>query len=285
MFSLKNLNNNYRSYQHLINFYQEFEDYEFNEIEIELSGWFSANLSAALGAILDKFLYNYNEVSFIQIDNKIHEILSKNKFLLFWGDNIRKDFNNTTIHYQKIKKTDGRFFKSYIQENLIGRKELPNMSKSLKDKISEAIYELFVNAQIHSETDYIYTCGQVYPNKNRIDFTIVDTGIGIKNKINKAFKSNISADKAIGWALENGNTTKKDISGGIGLTILKEFIQLNKGKLQIVSNDGFLEINTSHTIQNLFVGEFPGTIVNIEFCTDDNSNYYLNTLTDINEIF
>ncbi|MDR4507873.1 MAG: hypothetical protein MRJ65_06500 [Candidatus Brocadiaceae bacterium] len=44
-------------------------------------------------------------------------------------------------------------------------------------KITESIYEIFVNAQIHSETDFIYTCGQFFPNKHMIEFTIKDTGI------------------------------------------------------------------------------------------------------------
>ena len=75
--------------------------------------------------------------------------------------------------------------------------------------IAESIYEIFVNAQIHSSTDYIYTCGQFFPRKHKIEFTIVDTGIGFKNAINNRFNGTLSSIQAMKWALKDGITTKK----------------------------------------------------------------------------
>ena len=67
--------------------------------------------------------------------------------------------------------------------------------RGVKEKIVEAICEIFVNAQIHSETEFIYTCGQFYPQNNKIEFTIVDTGVGFRENVNKRFQSNLSAQK------------------------------------------------------------------------------------------
>jgi signal transduction histidine kinase len=159
------------------------------------------------------------------------------------------------------------------------------MSQAVKEKIVEAIYEIFVNAQIHSETTFIYTCGQFYPQKNKIEFSIVDTGIGFREKINRRFNSQLSGDKAIAWAVQDKKTTKEGISGGIGLAILKEFVEMNKGKMQIVSNDGFYELSDGSVESKTFQGEFPGTIVNLQFKTDDSSSYTLQNAIDADDIF
>jgi len=227
----------------------------------------------------------FNDICFDSLPPKTEQILQKNDFLTYYGKNREVDVNHTTIRFQKLKPTDGRYFKTYVIEELIGRHELPQMSVALKEKMVEAIYEIFVNAQIHSETNHIYTCGQFYPNKNKIEFTIVDTGIGFRKKVNNRFNWSINADKAIRWAIEDKNTTKEHVSGGIGLALLKEFIGKNKGKMQIVSDAGFYEFSEKSEILRLFNEQFPGTIVNLQFCTDDNNNYALKSEIDINEIF
>ena len=244
-------------------------------------------MSAALGAILDKFADNFNDICFDSLSPQIEAILSKNDFLTYYGKEKIVDSNKTTIKYRKLKPTDGKFFKNYVIKELIEGHvvELLTMSNGVKEKIVEAIYEIFVNAQIHSETEFIYSCGQFFPNKNKIEFTIVDTGIGFREKINRRFQSNLSAIRAIEWAVKDKATTKEGISGGIGLAILKEFIEKNKGKMQIVSNDGFYQFDIGGEIFKQFNSQFPGTIVNLQFRTDDSNNYSLKKEIDINDIF
>lgn len=286
-YQLFRIDNTFDSYQSLISLYEQHRNDFFGDIHLEIRIFFAANMSAALGAILDIFTGNLNEIHFDHISPKVETILQKNDFLTYYGRNRAVDFNNTTIRFQKLKPTDGKYFKTYVIEELIeGHSvDLPRMSKGVKEKIVEAIYEIFVNAQIHSESDFIYTCGQFYPNMNKIEFTIVDTGIGFREKINRRFDSNLSAVKAIKWAVEERKTTKLGISGGLGLAVLKEFITINEGKMQIVSNDGFFQYDASKEILKKFEGEFPGTIVNLQFKTDDKHNYSLKSEVDINEIF
>jgi Histidine kinase-, DNA gyrase B-, and HSP90-like ATPase. len=216
---------------------------------------------------------------------QIEDILLKNDFLSYYGKDRRLDKNHTTIKYQKLKPTDGKYFANYVIIELIGRNELPDMSYAVKEKIVEAIYEIFVNAQIHSKTNFIYTCGQFFPNNNKIEFTIADTGIGFKEKVNDRFNTKLSALQAIEWAVKDKQTTKVGISGGIGLSLLKEFIEKNKGKMQIISDNGFYQFDHSGVISKEFDGAFPGTIVNLQFCTDDSSNYSLKSEISINDIF
>lgn len=91
--------------------------------------------------------------------------------------------------------------------------------------------------------------------------------------------------QAIQWAVQDKNTTKIGISGGIGLALLKEFIFMNKGEIQIVSNDGFFQFGEQKEGIRLFNGASPGTIVNLQFCTNDNNSYILKTELNANNIF
>ncbi|MDI9337822.1 MAG: ATP-binding protein [Alphaproteobacteria bacterium] len=284
---LININNTFESFQSLIQLYEIHKNKFFGDIHLEIQNFFAANMSAVLGAVLDTFTANLNKIHFDFLSPKIETILLKNDFLTYFGKQRAVDVNNTTIKFQKLKPTDGKYFKNYVIEELIERHiaDLLQMSKGIKEKIVEAIYEIFVNAQIHSETKFIYTCGQFFPNKKKIEFTIVDTGIGFREKINRRFGSNLRAKQAIKWAVEEKKTTKEGISGGLGLAILREFVNVNKGKMQIVSNNGFYQFDSDGETLNEFQGEFQGTIVNLEFRTDDNNNYSLESEIDINDIF
>ncbi|MBC2695284.1 MAG: ATP-binding protein [Desulfobacteraceae bacterium] len=244
-FNLVNIDTSFESYQQLINLYNENKDNWFETIEISFQQWFAANLSSAIGGILDKLLGELNTIHFNNIPPKIQTIIQKNNFLSHFDYQRIDDINNTTIRYLKLKPTDGRFFHGYVVKELLNRPELPKMSSALKKKIAESIYEIFVNAQLHSESDFIYTCGQFFPTKHTIEFTITDTGIGFKNRVNNRFETSLSSVQAIKWAMIDGNSTKQDISGGIGFAILREFVSINKDKIQIIRDDGFYQMDSN----------------------------------------
>lgn len=285
---LSNIHNDLDGYNKLIRFYEEHKDDIFENIEIELTTWFAANLSAVLGAILDTIKNNgLNGIKFINIQNNIQTILQKNGFLSFYGYDKIHDTFNTTIEYKKLKPTDSRYFNQYLEDDLLNRKELPNMSDAAHERISESIQEMFVNAQIHSETEFIYTCGQFFPSEHKLNFTIVDSGIGFAKRIEKDLEQIISSSDAIRWAMIEGHTTKQGVSGGLGLAILKEFITLNKGKIQIVSGDAFYEFSdNAEKIQKLN-NYFDGSVISMTFKTDDNKTYKLasEAQENINDIF
>ena len=285
MNKLINIDNSFESYQRLIDFYEKNKDKVFCDIHIEFQQWFTANMSATFGALLDLLSKNFNDFSFAFNPKNIEQILLKNDFLTFYDGRERQiDTHHTTIKFQKLTPHDGKYFNKYVVEELIGRTELPKMSEAVKEKIVESIYEMFVNAQIHSGTENIYTCGQFFPTKNTIEFTIVDTGIGIKEKVNKFLNMNLTSCQAISWAIIDTHSTK-DVTGGIGLALLKEFIEKNKGKMQIVSDSGFYEFGKNGEFSEEFKGRFPGTIVNLQFNTNDNCNYYFKNEININNIF
>ncbi|MBK9745132.1 MAG: hypothetical protein IPO94_20325 [Saprospiraceae bacterium] len=75
-------------------------------------------MSAALGAVLDEFTSNLNRVYFESISPQIEAILLKNDFHLLWRAKST-DRNKTTIKFQKLKPTDGKYFKNYGIEELL----------------------------------------------------------------------------------------------------------------------------------------------------------------------
>jgi hypothetical protein len=54
--------------------------------------------------------------------------------------------------------------------------------------------------------------------------------------------------------------------------------------MQIVSDSGFYQYDKNGVVTKQFNGVFPGTIVNLQFCTDDGNSYALKKI-DINNIF
>jgi len=243
-------------------------------IQVDIHGWFPANMCSMLGAILYLFQRNLNNIS-INTEPSITTILEKNNFLSFFGHARISDTHNTTISYQMLNPNDHLFFNGYIFNEFLSKPDLPQMSPLLKKKIAESIYELFVNAQIHSHTEKIFTCGQHYPNKKEIEFMITDIGIGFKESVNRRFGANISSIQAIRWAMEEGHTTKEETSGGLGLSLLKEFIHKNNGKIQVISGDGYWEYSGESIIEQTFREPFPGTVINIRVRTDDPCQYRL----------
>lgn len=106
------------------------------------------------------------------------------------------------------------------------------MSQALNKRFLQSLLEIFQNAAIHSQSGPgVFICGQFYPQKQRLDFTIADAGIGIRENVRQyTGRPKMNSCDAIRWALEEGNTTKTGKQpGGLGLKLLKDFICLNKG--------------------------------------------------------
>jgi len=276
---LPSIYSNIQGFNTLVNLAKQVESLQYTSIVIDLSttAWLDAHMCSPLGAILYRTSRHLNLITFKNIPISVQTILQKNNFLSFYGHAKRLDEWGTTIQYQRFERKDDRFFGAYIERHF-KTKAIPEMSPALRKKFWESIFELFSNAVIHSKTEMgIFTCGQYFPNRKRIDFTIADLGIGIRSNLLAQKGLNMSAEDAINWAMEGRNTTKTGpIPGGLGLKLLREFIRLNNGRIQVVSDSGFWEQNFDGTVyQQSLPFPFPGTMVNIEINTADAHSYIL----------
>lgn len=280
---LRGIDNTYWSYNKIIRFYERHKNLKYDYINLNLKGWFQASICAMLGALLFKLQSALNTVN-LEVDNpRTQNILERNGFFSFFNHPKRYDYYNTVISYQVLSPGDDRYFNEYIFTELLSKSDLPTMTTALKKNFAKSIYEIFLNARMHSYSEKIFACGQYFPNKQIIEFMIADIGIGIPESIYQRFGKRLKAKEAIVWAIENGHTTKQGVSGGIGLALLKEFIEQNNGRIQIISKEGFWEYNEYGVEIREFDYGFPGTVVNICVRTDDDSSYSL--ASEIDEVF
>lgn len=288
-FSLPQIRHSYSSFERLAYLYTQTKECILDDIEIYMgeTDWFDADMCAAFGAILYSLGKRLNEVSLIDIPQRVERILSKNGFLSHYGRARIPDQYDTTIAYRRFDVEDDHYFANYIESELIYRSEIPEMSPTLLKKFRESIFEIFSNAVLHSSTDLgIFSCGQFFPNRNRLDFTVADLGVGIPQNIKEYTKLKLTPEKAIAWATEEFNTTKRgNLPGGLGLKILCDFIDLNGGCIQIVSDAGYWQRKDCKIVNKLLKYPFPGTTVSVEINTADQHTYSLTSELTPENIF
>jgi len=260
------------------------DTYRWDTVEVDFSActWFDANMSAPLGVVFAHAVDNLNTIKISGLRQSVETILSKNSFLSGFGFPERQDTYGTTVPYGRFTITDERYFAACLDQYLRG-KDLPIMSDALSERFKNSILELFVNAAMHSESKLgIFACGQFFPAKHYLDFCIADAGIGIRRKIHKELGLKMNSDKAIEWALQEGHTTRKgNVPGGLGLKLIREFIALNKGRIQIVSDRGYWEYSLLGETLTRIDTSFPGTVINIQINTADTSSYRLRSESKI----
>lgn len=274
-------------YETLIEFYEKMSTI-FNSviiIDFRNNYWFEANLCAIFGAMVEELENRGNAIKLVNIKQP-KDILSRNGFLVKWGTLKPLATHNTELDYKKFSHQQGKSFSLYIDNEILKKEGFPKLSRLLSKKINESIFELYENARTHGECKNIHTCGQYFPSKKLLDITIVDMGQTIKHNVNNYKKTDWKGSDCIEWATKDKNTTKTgNISGGLGLAIIFDFIKLNGGKIQIISSDGYWELRRGKIHKQELNFSFPGTIANLEFNLSDTNEYILKEEIDLDNIF
>jgi hypothetical protein len=259
-----------------------------NRYGINISNWIDANMCAPLGAILYRKKTEEIPIQILGISSYVKSILQKNHFLSQFGESEKPDSYGTTIEYRrfdlfnKVYEQFRKYVIRYFKHRSFG---LPEMTPALLKRFRESLFEVFSNAIEHSYTqEGIFTCGQFFPKKQRLHFTIADLGIGIGGNILRHLRIRLSPENAIKWAI-SGKTTRRDRPGGLGLQFIQEFIKLNGGRLIIVSDAGYWEFSKGKVSTNEFSRPFPGTVVTIDIDTADKSSYCLSSELDSSDVF
>lgn len=243
--------------------------------------FFEANLCAVLATIIEILEDSGKEVILQNFNNQVETILRKNGFLLAFGFSPILDRYQTSIRYQKFNPkivADDSNFEQYIKAELLSKSDFPSHSILLGKHITLRIFELYENARTHGLCNSIHACGQYFPKMpgKPLNITIVDTGKNFQENVSEFLKQEIDAVSAIEWGMQNGNTTKTgNISGGLGLDLIFQFVQHNKGKIQIISSNGFWEWHREAVFKKEMAHSFNGTIANLRFNLNDTSHYYL----------
>ena len=108
----------------------------------------------------------------------------------------------------------------------------------------------------------------------------------IQRNVRRHTGDDMTPEEAIEWATRANNTTKRgDVPGGLGLKLLCEFIDLNGGSLQIVSDAGYWRRNDRQNKTARLQDAFPGTVVSVEINTADRNSYKLSSEPETDDIF
>lgn len=286
----KIVKSNYNGYDTLLNLFdcvvnRKSETVDCFTIGFHCNDWFDSNLLPIIYAYIVYgkskfdyiFQYRYNG------DTSVHQLMIRNGF-------AQKCFNipcspkeaETIVPFKVFNSTDTYNFGKYIDSEIV--RYLPSMENTVKRDISAYIQELFGNAQIHGRCRHVFTCGQYYPKKGKMDFTVVNLGRTFHHNVTEFFerKKEAAPDHSVAWAVLPEHSTKLNVSGGLGLSLMRDFVHFNNGRFQIVSGNEYWELNTKNEIHKWFECEFPGTIVNIEIDQHD-KNHYKYVTKDISE--
>lgn len=266
----RNLNTSPESTKWLYGFYNKFKDFLEFDIILDFSNtqFIDANLCALVEAILFTLNEDCNHRFFSDIaylKNRF-EVFSRNGFLKSTNINSRlHDERQTTVRLTSFEASDSDKFCNYLEEDLFSHRAFRKKPK-IKGELMDHFLEVFANIQLHAKTESpVFACGQYYPNLETLKFTLVDLGSGFFEPISKHTKGyNDTPEKAIEWAL-NGNTTKIDAPGGLGLSALKCFFSSNNHAMQL-NSDGKCWGNKCGFVNLGINGNFLGTTINLEFC-------------------
>lgn len=236
--------------------------------------WINAELCPFLGINIRLLQKNNFKVLFRNQQQKVAKILNQNNFnnSLLSGNYSMEDKFNTSIPFIELQADSIEEINFYIENELFRKidSEL-ELSYDIRQQISDAIFEVADNTKTHSRSNRLVMCGQLYPQKHRLSFTICDDGIGIPNKVNSTehIYGKVGLEespKLIDWATKSGNSTKDiNVPRGLGLAGIMESMKI-LGELTIISNKGFWKSTSSnHTILNNIRTEFHGTLIKLDF--------------------
>lgn len=202
----------------------------------------------------------------------VQRSLGRNGFMPFFGQPTVKVAGRTAVPFrQDLASAKKNEIIHYLTNDWIGKGRV-NLSEALKNAIVGKTWEIYANAFDHTHSPIgIFSCGQHYPKKKTLKLSVVDFGVGIPFNVRRfTNQPQMSAAQALQWAFRRGNSTKLQdgIARGLGLDLLREFVKLNKGKLEIYSHEGHVCIDETQRFASR-KETFSGTIVNITFSCDE----------------
>lgn len=265
----------------------ELQNTNSSRITIDLSNvnFIASNLFSVLGCILYEYAQHNpdSEALFVKgVTPAIKETMQKNGFCVHLGLSKIPDAHNTVIPYKSFPVNKIDEYERYLTLNLFTRRDLPIMTQELNDTIRDSLLELFKNVSDHTSSKQVFTCGQYFPKSRMLYFTIVDIGETVEYNVNTYHNShNLTVpNNTLLWAMEEGNSTSfTQKPRGIGLSLIKDFVMLNKGEFYIFSHDDTYEFRHTKERFKKLNYPFPGTTVTIGFNLRDDAVYYLNSGT------
>ncbi|PTR30758.1 histidine kinase/DNA gyrase B/HSP90-like ATPase [Luteibacter sp. OK325] len=160
---------------------------------------------------------------------------------------------------------------SFLRDQWLGGSRLI-MSAGARDTFITHLWEVYANAFEHGDSGVgVYTCGEQI-GEDTLILTVADFGPGIPaNAAQKLRKEWIPGDQALAWAFTRGTTTAANqrYPRGLGLDLLKEFVNINGGRLDIYSHHGHGRVESAEPRFKSLMLSMGATVVQIRLHCDD----------------
>lgn len=269
------LETNHIGVSEILKFYAFAKQYKYTSVQLNISrvNTMDANLSALVLAIAHKLKVENKVYVFVLLADHMNVFYRNGLISHLAGKgnaNQYEDNRQSTIPLTSFSNTEDEKFCQYLRRDFFGNRGLENLSNTTKTNLSTHFEEIFVNVVLHANTGFpIFTCGQYFPEKRMLKFTLVDLGEGFLKKINQKTNGVVTTDNAaILWATYNLNTTKDVITfgpGGTGLKEIKKYCEKNKGSLHLCSGKGYVNFLKDKTMEHNLQQPFNGSLVNLIF--------------------
>jgi hypothetical protein len=248
-------------------------------LDFSSCGFLRQNAVACLGAFAHWVRSSGGEcvIDLPTIRPDVSKNLGRNGFLGAFGYHTQPWIGNT-IPYRHDQAVDRDGLMEYLRSSWLGRGWI-NVSAGLRDAIVGRVWEIYENAFEHSQSaSGVFSCGQFYPNRRLLKLTVLDLGRGIPSNV-RGFPGNerMDAAEAVRWAFLPGTSTKwNGLGRGLGLDLLKRFVQVNAGRLDIYSDDAYAVVDAAEERYAKRSPSCRGTLVNITLKCDE-AYYHLDT--------
>jgi len=283
------INDDPSDFNTLFKIWSDCQDQQQIELDFSRCTFLKQNAVAFLGGMISHIKSNGGSVSLNTdtLTSALRANLEQNGFLFEMGEDV-SPWDGNSVPYREDREQDLQKISRYLQEKWIGKGWL-NIHPDLIEAIVSNVLEIYSNAFTHGfSPNGVYSCGQKYPQLEVVKITAVDFGIGIPQSVRTYLRATgktdtIPDDKTLQMAFQDGFSTRPEL-GGMGLKLLKEFIQINKGRLDIYSHSGHAIIDADGERYEIIDSFFKGTVVNISINIDQKF-YYLTTESSKQDLF
>jgi hypothetical protein len=194
--------------------------------------------------------------------------LAQNGFMQAFGG-PQGPWQGTAVPYLSHPTADPAAFDSYARISWLGRGWV-SASPDLVSEVVGYVGEIYVNAFEHAGSAVgVHGCGQLFPRLGILSLTLVDFGIGIPANVRR-FKGDAEPElwrdgaRCLEWAFGRGHSTRPgEISGGLGLHTLREFVFASQGSMEIYSHESRATLRKDHTDYSACADHFEGTMITI----------------------
>lgn len=218
-------------------------------------------------------------------DKRVMANIRQNGFAGFFGYPT-STWTGNSIPYREDKTRDVSGIMDYLEQHWLGRGWV-RVSPRLRDAIAGHMWEIYNNAFEHSGSEIgVFSCGQHFPGtygtEESLVLSVIDFGQGIPAKIRNFFRQyadeeqvvKLTGASCLRWAFQAGNSTKVGEPGGSGLDLLRDFVRLNQGKLEIYSNDGYAIVDKDGDRYENRELAFEGTVVHITLRCNEKAYHF-----------